>query len=113
MLRGERGSPLVHIDRSYTVSFLEYVVLRLYGNPLRTKGGGETWFTCPVPSCRSKLFKTLPDVAQYKHRCRCDKCKWGGDALDLVQYCCKGLPYETAQATVGHLRAAYERSGKI
>ena len=65
------------------MTFLEWLLTKLIGEPTYSKGRGESYWPCP--QCGHSRFHTMPDKPQFKHRARCWSCGFRGDALDMVQ----------------------------
>jgi hypothetical protein len=65
------------------MTFLEWLLTELIGEPTRRNGNGES--TWPCPKCGNARFHTLPDKPPFKHRAKCWACGFRGDAADMLQ----------------------------
>lgn len=95
--------------RTYQKSFLEFLIEKLSGREAwKIRGEGCSHWYCP--RCQSRSFHTLPEVPEYKHRAQCDKCKFFGDAADVLKlYRPKMTNYADRQWKLEKLEDEYER----
>jgi hypothetical protein len=88
--------------------FLEYVCMKLLGQPTHTEGGCPCW---PCPRCEHRGWHVRPPSDTYKDRCSCWSCGWWGDAYDLLRQLCPQEKYPQRKVRLGQLRAEYDREG--
>jgi hypothetical protein len=64
---------------------LEYILIQYLGKPTRTRGNGESEWSCP--QCGAARFHTLPIKPPFKHRAKCwnSDCDFRGDAADMLK----------------------------
>ncbi len=86
------------------MTFLEYLLTDLIGEPIRSRGNGESYWLCPV--CDSPKFHTMPHKAQFRDRALCWHCGFRGDAADMTQEFFPDEPWTDRQARID---AAHER----
>jgi hypothetical protein len=66
------------------MTFLEFVVTQLLGEPTHNgRQHGESFWDCPA--CGHSRFHTLPDRPRYRHRVKCYRCGFWGDAHDVLK----------------------------
>ncbi len=83
-------------------TLLEHICQELMGPPADQSGArGEAYWPCP--RCGGSSFHTLPDHPKFKHRAKCYKCGFLGDAYDVM------LAVDPVRwGNYGHRRAAIE-----
>jgi len=66
------------------MTFLEFILTQYLGEPTESSGDGESFWPCP--QCGHERFHTMPNKKQYKHRWKCWKCEFRGDAYDWLKF---------------------------
>ncbi len=64
------------------MTFLEWLITETLGEPTRQCGDGESYWPCP--HCGHKRFHTMPVKPKFKHRFKCWRCDFRGDAADWL-----------------------------
>ena len=91
------------------MTFLEYVIEKLYRTPAFTSGG-QSWWHCANPAHpdRHPSFCTLPHDVRYKDRFKCWTCDIRGDTFDFVRIVKPELTYPERKALLLKMRNDFD-----
>lgn len=91
-------------------TFLEFVVSKVLGPPVRSRGNGESaWGWCIWCGNQRGKFHTRPDVPEFAHKLSCFACGRWGDEFDILKWGGMGRSYEERRDVIlPALRAEFD-----
>ena len=90
-------------------TFLEWLLTRLIGKPIRVVGNGESYFRCPI--CNGRKFHTFPLKKSFKHRAMCWNCPFRGDSFDMLKEFHPGDTWDERRERHKELVREFEAAG--